>query len=87
MSRVNKGLPAAPQPDIERALSAVRDMGIFDADHERPKFRQRQPDRHLTPEHSRLGGLGMIAACRPASRRSLAGDDECDFGAGRLRAL
>ena len=87
MDTVNGPLPAAPQPDIERALPAMRDMGIFHADDERPKFGERQPKRHLTPEHPRLGGPGIMVACRPASRRSLSGDDERDFGAGRLRAL
>src|SRR5882672_8394491 len=70
--------PRAPDPDVERALPAMADMGFLEADHQRPEFRQAQPLRHLAAEH---------AALRLCSHLALAGDDEHEGQPLMMRAL
>ena len=52
-----------PHPHIERALAAVADGGVAEADHQRAEFRQRQPHRHLALEHAALA-VGARRPCR-----------------------
>ena len=58
--------PLAAQPHIERALAAVADMGVLEADHEAAEFRHRQPQRHLPLEHAALAEAiaGRRGPCR-----------------------
>src|ERR1700726_2065928 len=45
----------SPDPHVKRALAAMADMRFLKADHQRAKFRQAQPLRHLAPQHAALG--------------------------------
>ena len=69
------GLPIArpPHPHIKRALAAMGDMRVLEADHKRAKFRQAQPLRHLAAaarraRRRRRGPLPVITSTSRASR-------------------
>src|ERR1700750_3006975 len=57
-----------PDPYIQRALTSVADMGLLEADHERTKFGQAEPVRHLASQYA---ALRLCPACF-----SLARDDQ-----------
>lgn len=44
--------PAALDPDIERALAAMGDVGILETDNDVAKFGQAKPVRHLPAQHA-----------------------------------
>src|SRR6185503_7729088 len=69
------GAAAAPQPDVERALAAMRDVRVLEADHKVAKVRQGQPLGHLAAQNATLA----VAAS------AFAGDDEHQPGAARAR--
>src|SRR5437899_1365793 len=76
-------LDALPRPShahIERALAAVADMRVLDAQHVDAEFRQRQPEWHLPLEHA-------ATASPIAGATALAGDHQHGAGAVMLRAL
>ena len=45
-------LARAPQPHVERALTAVFGVGLLQSGNIRPEFRQAKPERHLPLEDS-----------------------------------
>src|SRR5450631_4640240 len=67
-----------PDPHIQRALSAMADMGFLKADHQRPEFRQAEPLRHLAAQHP---------AFVFRSDSALAGDDQHEGQAAAVGAL
>src|SRR5882672_10720540 len=44
--------PPAPQPHIERAGAAMGDVRLLDGEHISTQIRQREPERHLPPQHA-----------------------------------
>ncbi len=68
----------APQPHIERAGTAMGEVRLLDREHIGTQVRQREPERHLPPEHA-AAALGIGAA--------FAGDHQHGPGALALRAM
>lgn len=60
--------PPSPHTHVERASAAVADMGLFETDDQRTKFREREPFRHLSTQYTALGFWPDAAA--------LAGDNQ-----------
>src|SRR5436190_23451580 len=44
--------PPASQPYIERAGAAMGDVRLLDREHIGAQIRQREPERHLPPQHA-----------------------------------
>ena len=53
------GLFASPHPHIKRALAAVGDVRVLEADDEVAEFRQGQPLRHLAAQHADLAAAAF----------------------------
>src|SRR5262249_25683788 len=68
-----------PQTHIQSAGAAVTDVRVFESDHQRAEFAQREPERHLPFEHAALVRLAAFAC-------SLAGDHKYHSHAVRLCA-
>src|SRR5882672_5180243 len=45
-------LPPAPQPHIKRAGAAMGEVRLLDREHIGTQIRQREPERHLPPQHA-----------------------------------
>ena len=58
-----------PQPHIERALAAMRDMRFLETEDDVAQLGQAQPMRHLPAQHAACAGM-------LSGTRAFAGDDQ-----------
>jgi hypothetical protein len=66
-----------PDPHVKRALAAMADMRLLEADHQRAEFGQAEPLRDLAAQYAAFGFAHLALAC----------DDEHEGEAVMMRAL